>query len=158
MKQTGLTDRFIKNSKPGTNTIRLRDNSSDPTLKGFTLQILTSGLKTFVLSYTSPESGKRRFMKLGTYSAMSLKEGREAARQARQLIDKGSDPVTHAEQLKLEALTQKEKQNRLGTVEQVFKFYLLDLEIDNKRSVKQVKSIYFRDIGPSIGHIQTYDF
>ena len=71
MKQTRLTDRLIKNSKPGTNTIRMRDNSSDPALKGFMLQILTSGLKTFVLSFTSPESGKRRFMKLGTYPAMS---------------------------------------------------------------------------------------
>jgi len=154
MKQTTLSDRLIKNSKPGTNTIRLRDNSSDPSLKGFMLQILPSGQKTFVLSYTSPDSGKRRFMKLGVYPATSLKEGREAARKARQLIDIKLDPVDHAKQLKIEALSQKDKQNKLGTVEQLFQFYLADLEMDKKRSVKQVKSIYFRDIDPDIGQIK----
>lgn len=154
MNKTGLTDRLIKNSKSGANTIRLRDNSSDPALKGFMLQILSSGLKTFVLSYTSPESGKRRFMKLGTYPAMSLKEGRESARQARQLLDRGLDPITYAEQLKLKALSLEENQNKLGSVEQLFNFYILDLEMDNKRSSKQVKSIYFRDIDPSIGQIK----
>ncbi len=154
MKKPNLTDRLIKNSKAGTNTIRLRDNSSDPALKGFMLQILPSGLKTFVLSFTSPETSKRRFLKLGTYPAMSLKEGREAARQARILLDNGLDPITHAEQSKLKAITEKEHQKRLGTVEQLFNFYLLDLEMDHKRSAKQVKSIYLRDIGPIIGHIK----
>jgi len=136
MNKTGLTDRSIKNSKAGANTIRLRDNSSDPALKGFMLQILSSGLKTFVLSYTSPESGKRRFMKLGTYPAMSLKEGRESARQARQLLDRGLDPIIYTEQLKLKALSLEENQNKLGSVEQLFNFYILDLEMDNKRSSK----------------------
>ncbi|MDO8844618.1 site-specific integrase [Methylicorpusculum sp.] len=154
MTKTGLTDRLIKNAKAGSNTIRFRDNSSDPALKGFMLQILPSGLKTFVLSYTSPESGTRRFIKLGTYPAMSLKEGREAARQSRQILDKGLDPIAYAEQLKLDALTEQEKQNKHGTVEELFKFYLLDLEMDLKRAVKQVKSIYGRDIGPCIGHLK----
>ncbi|MDD2740585.1 MAG: integrase arm-type DNA-binding domain-containing protein [Methylomonas lenta] len=154
MIKTGLTDRLIKNAKAGTNTIRLRDNSSDPALKGFMLQILPSGLKTFVISYTSPESGKRRFIKLGTYPAISLKEGREAARQTRQILDKGLDPISYAEQLKFDALTQKERLEKLGTVDDLFKFYLIDLEMDLKRSAKQVKSIYFRDIEPCIGHLK----
>lgn len=157
MKKTGLTDRLIKNTKPATNTIRLRDNSSDPALKGFMLQILSSGLKTFVLSFTSPETGKRRFMKLGTYPAMSLKEGREAARLARQILDKGIDPITSAELQKLETVKNKEKQNKLGTVAQLFEFYILDLEMDQKRSAKQVKSIFFRDIEPYMGHTKCCD-
>ena len=121
------------------------------------LQILPSGLKTFVLSYTSPASGKRRFMKLGAYPAMSLKEGREAARQARMILDKNLDPIIHAEQSKLKALAEKENQNKLGTVEDLFTFYLLDLEMDHKRSAKQVKSIYLRDIKPNIGHFKCCD-
>ena len=100
MPSITLTDRTIKNTKPGKNTLRIRDNSSDPALKGFALQILPSGLKTFVLGYTSPESGKRKYLRLGTYPATQLKDGREAARQARSLINQNIDPIEHIKQKK----------------------------------------------------------
>jgi len=155
MASTTLTDKAIKNAKPGKNTIRIRDNSSDPSLKGFALQVLPSGLKSFILSYTSPATDKRRFMKLGTYPSISLKQGRDAARNARALIDQSIDPVEYAKQKQAEILKKKETENSLGTVDQLFEFYIKDLELDNKRSAKQVRSIFLRDISPKIGTLKT---
>jgi len=155
MASTTLTDKTIKNIKPGKNTIRIRDNSSDPSLKGFALQVLPSGLKTFILSYTSPETNKRRFMKLGTYPTISLKHGRESARNARSLIEQNIDPVEDAKQKQVDLLEKQKIENSQGTVDQLFEFYIKDLDLDHKRSVKQVKAIFIRDISPIIGRLKT---
>lgn len=155
MSQTSLTEKTVKNSKPGQNTIRIRDNSSDPALKGFALQILPSGQKTFVLHYTSPDSGKRRFLKLGTYPACSLKQAREEARKARSLIDRDIDPIEDAKRKHQEESDKKKAENSQGTVNQLFEFYIQDLELDQKRSAKQVKAIFLRDISPTIGTNKT---
>jgi len=155
MPSISLTDRSIKNAKPTKNTIRIRDNSSDPSLKGFALQILPSGLKTFVLGYTSPTTGKRKFLKLGTYPGFSLKEGRESARQARALIDKDIDPIEQLQQQKDEKLKLQELADQQGTVNQLFEFYIKDLVIDEKRSASQVQYIFTRDIQSTIGSLKT---
>lgn len=155
MTSISLTDRTIKNAKPGKNTVRIRDNSSDPALKGFALQILPSGLKTFVLGYTSPESGKRKYLKLGTYPATPLKEGREAARNARILIDQNIDPIEHFKQQQQDKLRKEEIKDKQGTIAQLFDFYIKDLVMDEKRSAKQVQAIFLRDIAPTIGDLKT---
>jgi integrase len=69
----------------------------DGLIKGLYLQISDVGAKSFVLRYE--RHGKERMMGLGSASEFSLKEARERARQARQLLADGVDPLAskHAE-------------------------------------------------------------
>ena len=58
---------------------------------GLYLQVLESGARSWVLRTTI--SGKRRDMGLGGYPDVTLAGAREKAREARELIDKGIDPI-----------------------------------------------------------------
>jgi integrase len=60
-------------------------------VKGLLLQISPSGAKSWVLRYEL--HGKERMMGLGSASEFSLKEARERARAARQLLADGHDPL-----------------------------------------------------------------
>lgn len=88
-----LTDRTLKNAKPKETVYRIRDVSTDPELKGFGVTIAPAGSKTFFLNYTSPVVGKRRQINLGRYPAVSLKDARQEARNARASIALGNDPA-----------------------------------------------------------------
>jgi integrase len=79
-----LTARTVERTKkPG----RYRDGL----VKGLLLQISESGAKSWVLRYE--RAGKETMMGLGSASDFSLKEARERARQARQLLADGIDPL-----------------------------------------------------------------
>jgi integrase len=60
-------------------------------VKGLLLQISDSGAKSWVLRYE--RHGKERMMGLGSASEFSLKDARERARAARQLLADGVDPL-----------------------------------------------------------------
>jgi integrase len=60
-------------------------------VKGLLLQISANGAKSWVLRYE--RYGRERMMGLGSASEFSLKEARERARQARQLLADGVDPL-----------------------------------------------------------------
>jgi integrase len=60
-------------------------------VKGLLLQISDNGAKSWVLRYEL--HGKERMMGLGSASEFSLKEARERARAARQLLADGVDPL-----------------------------------------------------------------
>jgi integrase len=79
-----LTQRIVERSnKPG----RYRDGL----VRGLLLQISDSGAKSWVLRYE--RHGTERMMGLGSASDFTLKEARERARQARQLLADGIDPL-----------------------------------------------------------------
>jgi integrase len=76
--------RVERTKKPG----RYRDSGG---IRGLLLQISASGAKSWVLRYE--RHGRERMMGLGSCSEFTLKEARERARQARQLLANGIDPL-----------------------------------------------------------------
>jgi integrase len=76
--------RVERTKKPG----RYRDSGG---VTGLLLQISDSGAKSWVLRYEL--NGRERMMGLGPLKAFNLKEARERARSARQLLADGHDPL-----------------------------------------------------------------
>lgn len=135
-----LTDKVIRDAKPKASVHRLRD--SNVVARGFGLTVAPSGSKTFFLSFTSPEDGRRKQVSLGHFPAMSLREARMKAAEIRSIIDEGRDPAIE----KQEAITQRLEQRALGTLGDLMDLYARDLEADGKRSAKEVRRVANRDV------------
>src|SRR5262245_55881230 len=60
---------------------------------GLYLQITPTGARSWVLRYE--RAGRERMLGLGPERTFSLKEARERARRARQLLADGVDPIEH---------------------------------------------------------------
>lgn len=140
-----LTDRTLRNAKPRETVYRLRDGNS--ITKGFGVTVAPAGSKTFFLGYTSPASGKRTQVNLGRYPAVSLSEAREKALSFRQSLDLGIDPK---DEIKRERKLNEELATR-PTVAALFDGYIADLEMDGKRSAKEVRRIFSKHIKELIG-------
>lgn len=70
---------------------------------GLLLQVTKSGAKTWVFRFKSPVTGKPREMGLGALSTYSLAEARIRARDARQAVDAGRDPIAEREETRQKA-------------------------------------------------------
>lgn len=164
-----LTDITVRALKPRKHVYRIREKGH-PEAKGFGVAVSPSGTKTFFISFTSPEAVNqsetplRRQMALGKYPGTSLSDAREKARNARNLIEDGKDPVLEKQRMEAEAEFKKELQeekerleNSLGTVGQLFEFYIKDMEADGKRSAGSVRAIYEYNVAPVIGNKKTRD-
>jgi integrase len=80
-----LTQRMVERvTKPG----RYRDRNGMP---GLLLQVSATGAKSWLLRYVL--RGQERMLGLGGANAFSLKEARDRARSARQLLTDGIDPL-----------------------------------------------------------------
>jgi integrase len=79
-----LTALQVKNAKPGD---KLTDGG------GLRLDVDRNGNKSWVFRFTSPVTGKERFMGLGPVDDVALAKARDAAQQARALIRDGKDPI-----------------------------------------------------------------
>jgi integrase len=75
--------RIGKLKKPG----RYKDSES----RGLYLQVGRTGSKSWLLRFEL--DGRERFMGLGSFEDFSLKEARQRARQQRQLLSDGVDPI-----------------------------------------------------------------
>lgn len=150
-----LTDRTIRDAKPKPTVYRLRD--ANVVCRGFGVAIAPSGKKTFFLSYTSPEDGKRKQVAIGKFPALSLKEARLKAGALREKIDEGQDPAVE----KKHAINARLEQRALGTFGDLIDLYVADLETDGKRTVVEVKRIKGKDIPPALlarpAHLITKD-
>src|SRR5262249_29799429 len=83
-KDTMLTAKKVERTKmPG----RYRDGM----IKGLLLQVSSTGAKSWVLRYE--RHGREHMMGLGSAADYNLKEARERARAARQLLGDGLDPL-----------------------------------------------------------------
>ena len=140
-----LNDRTIRDAKPKSSVYRLRDGKGG--CRGFGVTVSPNGSKTFFLSYTSPEDGKRKQISLGRFPAMSLSAARRKALETRSLVDDGRDPAIE----KKSATNQRIEKRALGTLGDLLELYIADLEADEKRSAKEVRRISKVDI-PS--HLQ----
>lgn len=78
---------------------------------GLLLRVTESGGKKWLFRYASPTTGKRREMGLGRADEgyVSLKDAREAAQAARDLLTKNLDPIDEAEREKRERLAEAKK-------------------------------------------------
>lgn len=135
-----LTDRTIRDAKPRATTYRLRDDNI--VCRGFGVVVAPSGAKSFFLSYTSPEDGKRKQVALGRFPSMSLREARLKASEVREQVDKGKDPAFER-RADIEARIAKRE---LGTLGDLLDLYASDLELDGKRTAKEVRRITGKDI------------
>jgi len=94
-KMASITKRLVDASKPGSK----RQYIWDDELKGFALQVLPTGVKSFVLQYRT-NAGRTRRMTLGRYGALTPDQARKLAQEALALIAKGSDPVANRQAIK----------------------------------------------------------
>jgi len=86
--KTVLTDTLIKSLKPKASPYRKADGHT-PKLY---IVVTPKGDKYFTLAYDSPEKGGKRFEKIGTYPATSLKKAREKAGTEQTKVAQGIDP------------------------------------------------------------------
>jgi integrase len=150
-----LTDRTIRDAKPKLSVYRLRDGNV--VCRGFGVTVAPSGAKTFFLSYTSPEDGKRKQVSIGQFPTLSLKEARLKAGALREAVNSGKDLATEKQQ----AIEQRLAQRALGTLGDLIDLYAADLEADGKRTAKEVRRIKGKDIVPALlarpAHLITKD-
>lgn len=139
-----LTDRTIRDAKSKPTVYRLRDGNV--VCRGFGVTVAPSGTKTFFLSYTSPEDGKRKQVSIGQFPALSLKEARLKAGALREAVNSGKDLATE----KQEAIGHRMAQRALGTLGDLIDLYVADLEADGKRTAKEVRRIKDKDILPAL--------
>ena len=150
-----LTDRTIRDAKPKATVYRLRD--ANVVCRGFGATIAPSGAKTFFLSYTSPEDGKRKQVAIGRFPNVSLKEARLRAGQLREMVNSGKDPAAE----KQHDINNRIAGRALGTLSELLGLYVDDLETDGKRTAAEVKRIGSKDIPPALlarpAHLITKD-
>jgi len=94
---------------------------------GFGAKVSAAGGVTFYQSYLAPVgtvddkgrdiTGKRRFMGLGTYPDVSLADARQAAGDARRLLNSGIDPQEHHRTELAAKIERQEQDRREPTVE-----------------------------------------
>lgn len=135
-----LTDKAIRDAKPKPTVYRLRDGNV--VCRGFGVTVAPSGKKTFFLSYTSPEDGKRKQVSIGAFPDTSLREARIKAAETRQSIETGNDPAAWKKAEAAKVLARRE----LGTLGDLMDLYATDLEIDGKRTAREVRRITVKDI------------
>ena len=148
-----LTEKAIKRAKPRDTLYRLRCAS----VKGLHVAVNHRGGKSFALSYTSPETGKRRTLTLGRYPGMRLDQARSEAHRLRALIKLNIDPAKEKERSRT-AETQGESTDTAITVERLFETYQADMRrrhvVDETR--KTIARVYDKDIGPVIGQMPAH--
>lgn len=150
-----LTDRTIRDAKPKPSVYRLRD--ANVVCRGFGVTVAPSGTKTFFLSYTSPEDGKRKQVAIGKFPVVSLKEARLKAGALREKVNEGKDPAAE----KTHSINARLAQRTLGTLGDLMDLYVADLETDSKRTAAEVRRIKGKDIPPALlsrpAHLITKD-
>lgn len=89
-----FTDIFIKSLKSEAKKYYRRESD------GFTIRVMPSGVKTWLLVYTV--DGKRKEMNLGQYPHVSLATARERYNDAKKVLGNGLDPGAIEQEKKLE--------------------------------------------------------
>ena len=155
-----FTDKTIQSLSARKMPYRFYEKGVD---KGFGIQV-SKNAKTFFMQYRSPITNNRAFIKLGTYPVASLATARSRCRDARDLVDIGQDPQHERDKVTLAARREREAQikqdeleNNTGTVDDLFQAYINYLQTSGKRSHKDVRQLYEKNIKRDIGHLKAYE-
>ncbi|MFZ5778912.1 MAG: tyrosine-type recombinase/integrase [Pseudomonadota bacterium] len=107
----------LKAPKPSRDGVKVREHFVwDRELRGFGVQVMPSGLKSFVIQYRTLEGRNRRAV-IGRYGLMTVEDARKLAHEKLVAVSKGVDPV--AEEAKAAGLL---------TVAEVCDWYLAEAE------------------------------
>jgi integrase len=91
-----LTKRIVdalKAPKPLKVGVKVREHFVwDKELRGFGVQVMPSGLKSFVIQFRTPEGRPRRSV-IGRFGLMTVEEARDLAHEKLVAVSKGIDPV-----------------------------------------------------------------
>ncbi len=91
-----LTKRIVdalKAPEPSKVVVKVRESFMwDRELRGFGVQVMPSGLKSFVILYRNPEGRNRRAV-IGRYGLMTVEEARKLAHEKLVAVSKGLDPA-----------------------------------------------------------------
>ena len=71
----------------------------DSELKGFGIRVFSTGLKTFVIKFRT-RSGRQRWLKIGTFGAMTAEQARDRAMVELAKVISGQDPADDRDQLR----------------------------------------------------------
>ena len=103
--------------------------------------------------YTHPIPGKRPYMTIGQYPALSLADARQFHNDNMQLLAKGIDPIEHRECKKQKELA--ERQNTLNHFINEWRDIQASKNL-NKRTIKNLEELV-RPIENQLGHIKVTD-
>jgi integrase len=96
MAQEKITKRVVdalRAPKPSKVGVKVRESFLwDRELRGFGVQVMPSGLKSFVIQYRNREGRNRRAV-IGRYGLMTVEEARTLAHEKLVAVSKGIDPV-----------------------------------------------------------------
>ncbi|MHC2261412.1 tyrosine-type recombinase/integrase [Sinorhizobium meliloti] len=139
-----LSDAKARKMKPGDKPI------SDGAVRGLYLfPSATPGSGKWVLRFVSPLTGKRRDMGLGSYSAVSIRDARARALEARTLIENGGDPLEERRQREDDA----KKLAKIPTFEEAARRHHADRAegFRNKKHIDQWINTLDQYVFPRIG-------
>lgn len=119
----------------------------DGELRGFGLQVLSSGVKTYVFQYRN-EARRSRRLTIGRHGSLTVGEAREIAHEAAVAVAKGDDPVAS-----------KRSYREAPTVSQLLERYLSDHVIPHnaESTQKDIKVVITQKLVPAVGNIKVND-
>ena len=115
----------------------------DDELTGFAVRVTASGVKSFTINYTV--DGRERRMTIGKYPAWSATAARQRAKELRQQVDRGLDP-----------LGEKQQRRKAPTFGELARQYM-DEEGGTKKSAAALDGMLKRDILPVWGSRKAED-
>lgn len=121
---------------------------------GLHLQVAPGGARTWILRVVI--AGKRRDMGLGGFPDVTLATAREKARAAREMVDKGIDPILHRKQAKSALAAQRAATK---TFEECAREYIdaKSPEWSNPKHTQQWTNTLETYAYPTIGHLLVSD-
>jgi integrase len=143
-KTSGLTAKRVAN-------LREPGRYKDPDHKGLYLQIGPTGNKSWLLRFEN--NGRERWMGLGSAKDFKLAEARERAREKRQLLADGIDPIDHRITAKLLAAKEaRERQTFKDAADEFLKLHAKGWK--NAKHRAQWRSTLSQYVFPKLGELE----
>lgn len=144
-----FTDRYIKGLQPKAKRYEVRGE------RGFAIWVAPSGTKTWMFVYTF--KGKKRRITLGTYPGMSLKDAGEAAKEMRECLERGVDPIEWKEEQDRKKEEAKRKEANIPIVSELVKGYIEKWAKPRKRTWPEDARMLHKDVVPVWGKRKAKD-